>query len=162
MIFDYLDEFYISNALSIKQIRDSINTCDRKAFIASIYAGTEYEDDDDRFPWLDLKECLERALDRKKANDTMTQPKPGRVDPQAVKQQNDIIRVIERYTRLRKSGQRFSGKCPIHNDKNPSLIVYPDGHWHCFGCGKGGDVISFIEAIENTDFRGAVTILGGG
>jgi len=162
MAFDDFDIYYMAANLSVSQIRESIRECETKAAVARQFAGTEFEDDNDRFPWNELKECLERALDRKKANRTTTPPKPGRVDPQAVKQQNDIVSVIERYTRLRKSGQRFSGKCPIHNDKNPSLVVYPDGHWHCFGCGKGGDVISFVEAMENTDFRGAVSILGGG
>jgi hypothetical protein len=163
MIFDYLDEFYIANTLSIRQIRESIRASDTKAFVAGIYAGTKYEDDADLFPWLELKECLERALKLKQASKTVPAPTAGRVDPATVKQNNDIVSVIERYTKLRKSGKRFSAKCPIHNDKNPSLVVYPEKQtWDCFGCGKGGVVISFIEAIENTDFRGAISILGGG
>ena len=163
MTFDYFDIDYMANTLSIAQLRDSISKCEVKAAVAFQFAGTEYEDDNDRFPWNELKECLERALKLKKSNRTVTPSRPGRIDLEAVKQRNDIITVIERYTRLRKSGQRFSGKCPIHNDSNPSLIVYPDRQtWHCFGCGKGGDVISFVEAMENTDFRGAVAILGGG
>lgn len=163
MIFDSRDENYIANTLSVKEIRESIRKCDTRAFVAGIYAGTEYEDDNDRFPWLELKQCLDRALKTKQAAKTTTAPKPGRVDPEAVKRNNDIVSVIERYTAVRKSGKRFSAKCPIHNDKNPSLIVYPESQtWHCFGCGKHGDVISFVQAMENIDFRGAVAILGGG
>ncbi len=73
----------------------------------------------------------------------------------------DIVEVVEGYTTLRKSGSNFSGKCPIHNDKTPSMVVYPDNQsWHCFGCNKGGDVIRFIQSVEGTDFKGAIAILG--
>lgn len=160
--FDYFDEFYISNTLTPAQIRGSINKCRVKESVAASFAGTDLEDDDCRFPWSALRECLESALKHQRPVKTIVQ-KPGHIDIAAVKERNDVVDVVERYTRLRKSGSRFAGRCPIHNDKNPSLIVYPDRQsWHCFGCGKGGDVIKFVQIMENTDFRGAVAMLGGG
>lgn len=162
-VFGFLDEYYMAHCLTTSQIRESIDNCEIRIAVAKCVEGSDMEDEADRFPWNELRECLERALKLKKAGRTVTPSKPGRIDLEAVKQRNDIVTVIERYTRLRKSGSRYSGKCPIHNDKNPSLIVYPDRQsFHCFGCGKGGDVISFVEAVENTDLRGAVVILGGG
>jgi len=52
--------------------------------------------------------------------------------------------------------------CPIHKEKTPSFKYYPkDNHWHCFGCGQGGDVIDFIMATKDLDFRKAVNFLIG-
>ena len=60
-----------------------------------------------------------------------------------VKQQADIVRVIGEYVRLKKSGQNFSGLCPFHQEKTPSFSVSAVKQmYHCFGCGKGGDVFN--------------------
>ena len=70
--------------------------------------------------------------------------------------------VIEQYTRLRKTGKNFVGRCPIHQEKHPSLMVYPDQQkFHCYGCNWHGDVIDFIMAVEDVDFRHAVGVLNG-
>src|SRR6516165_10028453 len=66
-----------------------------------------------------------------------------------VKQQADIVRVIGEYVRLKKSGQNFTGLCPFHGEKTPSFAVHPVKQiFHCFGCGKGGDVFSFVMVAE--------------
>ncbi len=64
------------------------------------------------------------------------------------------IDVIGGYVRLRKVGKRHVGLCPFHTEKTPSFSVSPEGLFHCFGCGKGGDLIRFLEMIEGLDFRG--------
>jgi DNA primase len=62
--------------------------------------------------------------------------------------------------RLRKNGKEYFGLCPFHHDKNPSLSITPSkNEWHCFGCGKGGDAIQFIELYEQVDFNEAVKLL---
>lgn len=72
-----------------------------------------------------------------------------------------IVEIISRYLSLRRSGNEFSGLCPFHAEKTPSFSVNAGkGVFHCFGCGVGGDVFSFIMAIEKTDFRGALAHLG--
>jgi hypothetical protein len=74
----------------------------------------------------------------------------------------DIVTVISQYVQLRKSGSRFVGLCPFHDDRSPSFFVYPDTQtWYCFGCNQGGDVISFAMKINNLDFSEAIKILAG-
>ena len=74
-----------------------------------------------------------------------------------VKQQADIIRVVGEYVRLKKSGQNFTGLCPFHNEKTPSFAVHPVKQiYHCFGCGVGGDVFSFVMEMDKITFPEAV------
>src|SRR6516225_1102012 len=77
-----------------------------------------------------------------------------------VKQQADIVRVIGEYVRLKKSGQNFTGLCPFHGEKTPSFAVHPVKQiFHCFGCGKGGDVFSFVMEMEKCQFPEAVRMV---
>jgi DNA primase len=80
---------------------------------------------------------------------------------QTVKQQADIVKVIEGYIRLRKSGaQNYSGLCPFHKEKSPSFSVHAVRQfYHCFGCQASGDVFSFVGKIENVGFPEAVRIV---
>ncbi|MGA7226395.1 MAG: DNA primase [Candidatus Acidiferrales bacterium] len=74
-----------------------------------------------------------------------------------VKQQADIVRVIGEYVRLKKTGQNFTGLCPFHQEKTPSFAVHPTKQiYHCFGCGKGGDVFQFVMELEKSTFPEAV------
>jgi len=67
----------------------------------------------------------------------------------------DPVRIIGESVRLRKVGKRHVGLCPFHSEKTPSFGVNAEGVWHCFGCGKGGDIYDFIELRDGVDFRGA-------
>jgi DNA primase len=80
---------------------------------------------------------------------------------QTVKQQADIVKVIEGYIRLRKAGaQNYSGLCPFHKEKSPSFSVHAVRQfYHCFGCQASGDVFSFVGKIENVSFPEAVRIV---
>jgi DNA primase len=82
---------------------------------------------------------------------------------QTVKQQADIVKVIEGYIRLRKSGaQNYQGLCPFHKEKTPSFSVHAVRQfYHCFGCQVSGDVFSFVAKIENVPFPEAVRIVAG-
>ncbi|MHB8753446.1 MAG: DNA primase [Candidatus Acidiferrales bacterium] len=74
-----------------------------------------------------------------------------------VKQQADIVRVIGEYVRLKKSGQNFSGLCPFHQEKTPSFSVHATKQfYHCFGCGKSGDVFQFVMEMDKSTFPEAV------
>lgn len=58
---------------------------------------------------------------------------------------------------LKRYGRALVGKCILHDDSSPSLALYEDTNsWYCFGCGEGGDVISFLMAIEDIDFKTAM------
>jgi DNA primase len=80
---------------------------------------------------------------------------------QSVKQQVDIVKIVEGYIRLRKAGaQNYSGLCPFHKEKSPSFSVHAVRQfYHCFGCGVSGDVFSFVGKIENVSFPEAVRIV---
>jgi DNA primase len=80
---------------------------------------------------------------------------------QTVKQQADIVKVIEGYIRLRKAGaQNYTGLCPFHKEKTPSFSVHAVRQfYHCFGCHESGDVFSFVGKIENLPFPEAVRIV---
>ncbi len=74
-----------------------------------------------------------------------------------VRQSNDIVDVISQYVHLKRSGRNYFGLCPFHNEKSPSFSVSPDKQiFHCFGCGVGGNVFSFLSKIENISFIEAV------
>ena len=75
----------------------------------------------------------------------------------AVKAAANIVDLVEAKTRLRKVGGRYTGLCPFHEERTPSFSVSPDrGTYHCFGCGVGGDAISFVRETEGLDFVGAI------
>lgn len=79
---------------------------------------------------------------------------------EAVKGAAEILPLVEDYVRLRKAGGTYKGLCPFHQEKTPSFTVSPArGTYKCFGCGEGGDAISFVEKLEQVDFVGAIETL---
>ncbi|SHH26055.1 DNA primase [Anaerosphaera aminiphila DSM 21120] len=77
-----------------------------------------------------------------------------------IRDRADIVDVISSYVNLKKSGSNYMGLCPFHGEKTPSFSVSPSkGIFHCFGCGVGGDQITFIMKRENLGFRDAVKFL---
>ena len=78
-----------------------------------------------------------------------------------VKQQADIVRVVGEYIKLKKSGaQNFIGLCPFHQEKTPSFSVHATKQfYHCFGCGVSGDVLNFVQKIENISLPEAIRLI---
>lgn len=77
-----------------------------------------------------------------------------------VRQSNDIVDIISQYMHLKRSGRNFFGLCPFHNEKSPSFSVSPDKQiFHCFGCGVGGNVITFVSKIEGLNFIETIQML---
>ena len=73
---------------------------------------------------------------------------------------NDIVDVVSQYVQLKKSGANYFGLCPFHNEKTGSFSVSPDKQiFHCFGCGAGGGVITFVMKAEGLSFPDAVRYL---
>jgi DNA primase len=77
-----------------------------------------------------------------------------------VKAAMEILPLVEDVVRLRKSGSTYKGLCPFHSERTPSFTVSPvRGTFKCFGCGEGGDAITFVEKTENLDFVDAIELL---
>lgn len=81
-------------------------------------------------------------------------------DVRKIKDRLDIVDVIGDKVRLHRAGRSFKGLCPFHDEKTPSFHVSQERqNYHCFGCGKGGDVFSFVMETEGLDFRDALELL---
>ena len=79
---------------------------------------------------------------------------------QQIKDRLSIVDVVSQYVKLERSGTSLRARCPFHAERTPSFHVSPDrGTYHCFGCGVGGDIFSFVQAIEGLDFKGALKVL---
>lgn len=77
-----------------------------------------------------------------------------------LKNRSEITSVISSYVNLRRSSRNLVGLCPFHSEKTPSFTVFPETQsYYCFGCGAGGDVITFVRNIENLDYPEAVRFL---
>ncbi|OGG50868.1 DNA primase [Candidatus Kaiserbacteria bacterium RIFCSPHIGHO2_01_FULL_54_36] len=79
---------------------------------------------------------------------------------QQIKDRLSIVDVVSQYVKLERAGASLRARCPFHAERTPSFHVSPDrGTYHCFGCNVGGDIFSFVEAIEGLDFKGALKVL---
>lgn len=77
-----------------------------------------------------------------------------------IRTSNDIVDVVGEYVQLKKKSRNYFGLCPFHGEKTPSFSVSPDKQiFHCFGCGKGGNVLTFVREIEGVSFQEAVQML---
>lgn len=74
-----------------------------------------------------------------------------------------LVEVAMRYgLQLHRSGRTWSGRCPFHADTRPSFHIYPDEHYHCFGCGAHGSVVDFVARAEGVEWKEALRMLAGG
>ncbi|MDO8469554.1 MAG: DNA primase [bacterium] len=81
-------------------------------------------------------------------------------DVDLIKERVGVVDLVRSYLTLMPAGRNFKALCPFHGEKTPSFIVSPERKtWHCFGCGKGGDVIRFVMEYENLEFREALRFL---
>lgn len=160
VIFTSRDVNYLVRYFSISELWGEIHA-------AEVHKATarSFEEDDLEWWFEDYIGACQEALEIKR----WLQSKPpkvklakGKVDVVQLKENIDLVDLISHYTQLRKSSRNFTGCCPIHEDKHPSLTVYPNTQrWWCYGCNRGGDAIDFIMTVESLDFKGAVSVLRG-
>lgn len=84
---------------------------------------------------------------------------PGFLDE--LKNRVPLADVVSRRVRLERAGREMRGCCPFHGERTPSLYIYADGHYHCFGCGAHGDAVEFTMQMEGLGFLDAVRALAG-
>ena len=86
-----------------------------------------------------------------------------RISPDFVEElkfRNRIEDVVSTYVNLKRTGSNYTGLCPFHSEKTPSFFVSPTrSTFHCFGCGAGGDVITFVMQAENLDYLSSLEVL---
>ena len=81
-------------------------------------------------------------------------------DINEVRERNNIVEVISEYVPLKKAGKSFKALCPFHHEKTPSFTVDPNKQlYHCFGCGEGGSVFTFVMTMDKLDFPETVKTL---
>ncbi len=81
-------------------------------------------------------------------------------DVEQIKQRLDIVDVVRDYLTVKQAGGHYKALCPFHHESSPSFMLNKERQiWHCFGCNEGGDIFSFVQRVENIDFREALKIL---
>lgn len=166
-IFDANDINYLARNLTLKQLFTEINppivsifTSQDKELRVPIYP--EYWGE----PWRDdYIAAVKLAIDIIQSNQPKTKisHKRNKESLESLKARYDLVSYIGQYTRLRKSGPRYSGKCPLHSGQTlSSIVIYPNQTFHCFSCQAHGTIIDFVMAREHTDVKGAIATLGSG
>jgi hypothetical protein len=136
------------------ELRSEIHSCQIQAAVAFQLG----EDDLARYYlWMENELRFNLDLQMYVLSNTKEQSAGKRVDIKTVKSRNNIVTVASRYTKLRKSANRFVGTCPLHDQRTGSFTVYPDQQtWFCFSCSRGGDVIDLVMAVEKVSFKAAL------
>jgi hypothetical protein len=157
---DFSTTAYMAETFTLQQVRHELTQAERKAEAAFDSHDTTLE-----VYWKQFAACCREALDVLRVSTPTRRPGiNSRVSIDDLKARYDLVDYIGQYTKLRKSGARFYGLCPLHADKkSESLVIFPDQHWHCFGaCNTGGDLITFVMKLNSTDVKGAIALLDGG
>lgn len=164
-LFDNRDAELINNRLSLEELKAELHNADIQETVSRSFGNNKDEN-----YWHHLRGLVEylyygrrwlRQLDSQEKRRHRHGKEP-RLSIEEIKQGHDIVEVIERYVNLKRIGQRYKGLCPFHDDRHPSLSVTPETQrWKCFGCGRGGDIIDFIEEMGNLDTAGAIKQLAG-
>jgi len=156
--FDAEDVGYMATNLTPEQLQKEVHSAELKQGIARLWAK-----DDDVIYWKLFKEACQRALEIQRARHPRVRVRAGKFSVRAIKESHDIVDVIGRYTDLRKMGKEYIGKCPFHDDRQPSLEVNQEKQlFYCFSCQSKGDLVNFVMQAENLDTKQACLFLNRG
>lgn len=157
-VFDSDDINYLISHFNIDQLRVQKNNAEKKAALAF----TEHDREKENF-YKDFAECAKLAIAILQSNQPKIKSKFNikYESIEYIKSRYDLVDYIGQYTRLRKTGNKFMGMCPLHADKRTaSFVIYPNNTWHCFGaCNSGGSIIDFVMKYENLDLKATLSKL---
>jgi len=151
--FDDEDVDYLVSRFGVEELLREAHSAEVQEGVARLWA-----EDDAVVYWKEYGKLCRRALQETRTKHA--KPVGGKFSVTAIKEAHNIIDVILGYSSLRKTGREYTGSCPFHEDKHPSLRVSEEKQlFYCFSCGRKGDVIDFISQVENTDTKGAMALL---
>ena len=154
-MFNQEDTSYLSGHLNREQLLHEIHSAEVREGVARMWA-----EDADVIYWREFGMVCQRALQEHKK--MQSKHMTGKSSVKAMKEAHNIIDVISRYSALRRTGKEYTGSCPFHEDRQPSLRISDEKQiFYCFSCGRKGDVIDFLGEIENLDVKGVCRLLAG-
>jgi hypothetical protein len=152
-IFDATDIDYLA-LFTISELRAEIKNAWNKLKCENDWHWQMYYEDFIKACHLAIRisELLEPAI-----KPTLRNIQPRFESADTIKERYDLVDYIGQYVQLKKVNNKYQGLCPFHPDKHsPSLVVYPDQHWHCFGCQRNGTVIDFVMIYEGLTLKEAL------
>lgn len=153
--FDDEDVAILATNLTLDQVKNGIKKAEIEQGAARMWAK-----DADVAYWREFGKICRRTLEVQRSRQPQVEVRGGKLSVRAVKETHNIVDIINRYTNLRKAGKEYMGKCPFHDDRQPSLEVNEEKQlFYCFSCQRKGDLINFIMQIENLDTKQACLFL---
>jgi hypothetical protein len=154
-MFDEEDISCLAGNLSREQLLLEIHNAEVQEGVSKTWA-----EDNDAFYWREFGKACRAALDIQKSREPQRAVRPGQVSIAATKERTDIVEVVSHYTDLRNSGKEYTGCCPFHDDKHPSLRVNQEKQvFYCFSCGRKGDLLDFVTEAERITVKEACLLL---
>ena len=155
-IFDIRDAELVNNRFTLEELKWELHIAELEESTSKAFCEWARED-----YWNQYKGLIEYlyygSLLLRQLDESGTRKARSGYSIQEVKRANDIVETIGAFVKLKKIGNRYEGCCPFHDEHGPSFNVYTDTQrWHCFGCGKNGDVIDFVKGIKGLDTAGAI------
>lgn len=160
IVFDADDVNYLVTKFSIPELNKEIRHAQQK----KLFAFDEHNAELEQF-YNDYIDSCKLAINIQQSLESITAKLNHGTTPfesiESIKSRYSLVDYISQYINLKKSGSRFQGLCPFHSDHNsPSLTIYPNQTWHCFGCQKHGDIITFVMEYDHLDIKSALIKLG--
>jgi hypothetical protein len=160
--WDAIDYNYLATRFSINFLREEIDHSEHRE---NRYSGCIDFNLKETLFEREFREACRQAiiLIRSRKPKCISQEISGYESADSIKSRYYLADYIGQFTKLKKSGSRYYGFCPLHTDKkSPSLVIYPNQSFYCFGCQAHGSIIDFVMALENLTFQDALARLSNG
>lgn len=156
--FDEEDAEYLSSNLTRDQLRKEIHNAEVRRGVSMCWA-----EDAEVIYWREFGKVCREALEVQRSRQPKVEARFGELSVRAVREAHNIVDIVGQYTELRKAGTEYTGKCPFHDERQPSFEVNKDKQlFYCFSCQRKGDLVNFIMQIEGLDTKEACLFLNRG